>query len=132
MAKDLIMAENNISLPAPELNGSGKNFSLKGTPLPQDDISPGAAGNLAPTPAPSNFASGTISPGVVADGAASAPNVPVQPQTLQEKKIYVGGLRNDIEIFPGETDQQGAPTWIIFDPVADTYFRVSEKYYRII
>lgn len=127
------MAENNISLPAPELHGDGKNFSLKGNPLPQDDISPG--GTTKPAAGEVISGSDTHSGGnsvSVNSPADSAQGAPIPQPALQEKKIYVGGLRTDIEIFPGETDQQGAPTWIIFDPVADTYFRVSEKYYRII
>lgn len=41
-------------------------------------------------------------------------------------------LRNDLELFPGERDIHGLKTWIIFDPVADAYFRISNRDYIII
>lgn len=50
---------------------------------------------------------------------------PPKPQVL-------GELRRDLEIFRGGHDDTGAKTWILFDPVGDTYFRISEADYRII
>ena len=43
-----------------------------------------------------------------------------------------GELRRDLELFPGEADESGKESWIIFDPVADRYFRISEKEHNII
>jgi putative peptide zinc metalloprotease protein len=53
-------------------------------------------------------------------------------QSSQQQKIYTGELRKDLRIFPGAKDYSGNKTWVIFDPVADRYFRVSEKEHSII
>lgn len=57
----------------------------------------------------------------------------MQPQNQQEKKkSYTGVLRSDVQIFPGETDAHGIPTWLLFDPVSDKYFRVPDHTFKII
>jgi putative peptide zinc metalloprotease protein len=57
----------------------------------------------------------------------------MQPQPENnEKKIYLGVLRSDIEVLPGEQDSDGMPSWLIFDPVSDKYYRIPEETYRII
>ena len=33
-------------------------------------------------------------------------------------------LRNDIELHPSYNDQHGAPTWILFDPARNAFFRI--------
>ncbi|MFA7231598.1 MAG: site-2 protease family protein [Victivallaceae bacterium] len=54
------------------------------------------------------------------------------PNPAEPPKIYVGRLRRDIELFRGEYDSEGNPTWVIFDPVSDSYFRISDEDYRIV
>lgn len=51
---------------------------------------------------------------------------------LKTEKKHTGILRKDLELFPGEMDEKGQNTWLIFDPVADKYFKISEKEYHII
>lgn len=34
------------------------------------------------------------------------------------------GLRPDLQIFPGPADPDGGPTWSIFDPIRNAYFRI--------
>ena len=41
-------------------------------------------------------------------------------------------LRRDLQLLPGEADSSGDPTWLLFDPVADRYFRISGKSHAII
>ncbi len=50
----------------------------------------------------------------------------------EKPRLFTGTLRQDIELFPGERSSDGDPTWVIFDPVADTYFRISDENYRIV
>jgi len=50
----------------------------------------------------------------------------------QKKQIFSGELRKDLHIFQGIKDVKGNNTWVIFDPVADKYFRISEKEYIIV
>ncbi len=50
----------------------------------------------------------------------------------KQQKIYIGELRKDLKIFPGNKNDFGEKTWVIFDPAADKYFRISEKEYSII
>jgi putative peptide zinc metalloprotease protein len=50
----------------------------------------------------------------------------------KQQAYLTGKLRNDIEIFPGELDSGGAPTWLIFDPVADSYYRLTDEDFRMI
>ncbi|MDD5728003.1 MAG: HlyD family efflux transporter periplasmic adaptor subunit [Victivallales bacterium] len=47
-------------------------------------------------------------------------------------KHYTGHLRSDLELFRGEPDIKGNPTWVIFDPVADSYFKIDDAGYRMI
>lgn len=70
---------------------------------------------------------------------STPPVVNEQPPALQEKlqgqeqqKYYIGRLRSDIELFRGEPDVDGEPTWVIFDPVADSYFKISEAKYQML
>ena len=53
-------------------------------------------------------------------------------ENTQPRQIYTGELRKDLRIFPGDKNNSGEKTWIIFDPVADKYFRISEKEHIII
>jgi putative peptide zinc metalloprotease protein len=57
-------------------------------------------------------------------------NIPDNP--APEKKYFTGTLRTDLELFGGEPDTDGGTTWIVFDPVSDKYFRLSEEDYQII
>lgn len=41
-------------------------------------------------------------------------------------------LRRDLQLLPGEADALGDQTWLLFDPVADRYFRISGKSHAII
>ena len=49
-----------------------------------------------------------------------------------ERKMYTGSLRTDLELFRGEPEPDGSATWIVFDPVSDKYYRLSEEYHQII
>lgn len=49
-----------------------------------------------------------------------------------ERKYYTGTLRADLELFRGEPETDGSATWIVFDPVSDKYFRLSEEDHQII
>ena len=49
-----------------------------------------------------------------------------------ERKYYTGTLRTDLELFRGEPETDGSATWIVFDPVSDKYFRLSEEDHQII
>jgi putative peptide zinc metalloprotease protein len=49
-----------------------------------------------------------------------------------ERKYFTGTLRADLELFRGEPEADGSATWIVFDPVSDKYFRLSEEDHRII
>jgi putative peptide zinc metalloprotease protein len=53
-------------------------------------------------------------------------------QSSQQQKIYTGELRKDLRMFPGAKDNSENKTWVIFDPVADKYFRISEKEHSIV
>ncbi|MDD5697261.1 MAG: HlyD family efflux transporter periplasmic adaptor subunit [Victivallaceae bacterium] len=48
------------------------------------------------------------------------------------RKYYVGRLRNDLKLFQGELNASGELTWVIFDPVADAYFKISNADYQMI
>ncbi|WP_176012417.1 HlyD family efflux transporter periplasmic adaptor subunit [Victivallis sp. Marseille-Q1083] len=50
----------------------------------------------------------------------------------EPQQPHVGELRYDLELLPGEADGNGMPSYLIFDPVADTYFRLTESNYQII
>ena len=57
----------------------------------------------------------------------------MQPQPENnETKTALGVLRSDIEMLPGELDADGMPSWLIFDPVSDKYYRVPEDTFRIL
>ncbi len=63
-------------------------------------------------------------------------SIPPSPQQQspgqKEQKYYIGRLRSDIELFRGEPDIDNNPTWVIFDPVADSYFKISEAKYQML
>jgi len=78
---------------------------------------------------------GTITPQngnePVISGTPGAP-VPKQQAQGQEQKHYIGRLRSDLELFRGEANLKGDPTWVIFDPVADSYFKISDANYHMV
>ncbi|MFA6102867.1 MAG: site-2 protease family protein [Victivallaceae bacterium] len=49
-----------------------------------------------------------------------------------EKKFFTGTLRTDLDLFRGEPETDGSATWIVFDPVSDKYYRLSEEDHQII
>ncbi len=57
-------------------------------------------------------------------------NMPESPTT--EQKFFTGTLRADLELFRGEPETDGRATWIVFDPVSDKYFRLSEEDYQLV
>jgi putative peptide zinc metalloprotease protein len=80
---------------------------------------------------------GTISPSTdneaVISGSPATPSPKQQaPQEQQQQKYYIGRLRNDLELFRGEPNIHGEPTWVIFDPVADAYFKINDANYHMI
>ncbi|MDM8540474.1 HlyD family efflux transporter periplasmic adaptor subunit [Desulfococcaceae bacterium HSG9] len=48
------------------------------------------------------------------------------------EKIDTGQLRRDIQVLSGSADDQGEPTWMLFDPVADKYYKMGLTDYAII
>ncbi len=71
----------------------------------------------AATPAANN------SPVVNGSSGADAP---------AQQKYYIGRLRSDLGLFQGERSISGEPTWVIFDPVADAYFKINDANYQMI
>ena len=53
-------------------------------------------------------------------------------QAQEQQKYYIGRLRSDIELFRGQGNIKGEPTWVIFDPVADSYFKISDANYQML
>jgi putative peptide zinc metalloprotease protein len=49
-----------------------------------------------------------------------------------KNQISTGELRKDLKLFKGTTDAHGFESWVIFDPVSDRYYRISEHKHRII
>lgn len=43
---------------------------------------------------------------------------------ISGRDAHLPGLRPDLQIFPGPADPDGGPTWSIFDPVRNAYFRI--------
>jgi putative peptide zinc metalloprotease protein len=67
--------------------------------------------------------------------SGNTPNPPANHNGGQKPappKYYIGHLRSDLELFQGEPNIKGNPTWVIFDPVADAYFKISDKNYHMI
>jgi putative peptide zinc metalloprotease protein len=58
--------------------------------------------------------------------------LPAQQPQKEEQKYYIGRLRSDLELFPGEPDISGNRTWVIFDPVADAYFKIGDESYQML
>ena len=52
--------------------------------------------------------------------------------TSASDKRLTGILRDDLQLFKGAQDEKGKDSWIIFDPVTDRYFRISDASYQII
>ena len=36
-------------------------------------------------------------------------------------------LRDDLKLFDGPADRDGAPTWTVYDPVRNRYFRIGRR-----
>ena len=53
-------------------------------------------------------------------------------ENSQKQPILTGTFRKDLNIFSGNSDHSGNNTWVIFDPVADMYFRIPKKEYNVI
>ncbi len=53
-------------------------------------------------------------------------------QSTSKNKIDTGQLRADIQVLSGTTDAKGEPTWMLFDPVADKYYKMALTDYAII
>ena len=65
-------------------------------------------------------------------GTAEPPaNQQAAPQQ-EKQKYYIGRLRVDLELFSGQPNIDGDPTWVIFDPVADAYYKISNENYQMI
>ena len=76
--------------------------------------------------------SGTISPKdneAVISGTSGAVAPKAKPE---QQKYYIGRLRSDLELFRGQANIHGEPTWVIFDPVGDTYFKISDANYHMV
>ncbi len=63
-------------------------------------------------------------------GATPTPGAGPGPKPQPQQRL--GELRPDLELFRGDRNEFGEATWVIFDPVADTYFRITDEDYRII
>jgi len=57
---------------------------------------------------------------------------PGQGAGQEKEKLFTGQLRRDIQLFTGQPDENGMPTWVLFDPVTDKYFRISEREHLMI
>ena len=68
----------------------------------------------------------------VIDGTQAPPAQKQHTQVPKQQKYYIGRLRSDIELFRGQANINGDPTWVIFDPVADSYFKISDANYRML
>ena len=68
-----------------------------------------------------NGAPGTVAPEAVAPEAKA-----------EQPKYYIGTLRSDLELFRGQANIKGDPTWVIFDPVADAYYKISDANYHMV
>jgi putative peptide zinc metalloprotease protein len=97
---------------------SGSNSTVNSGPV-ISGTTPSASGNDVVI----NGSSGEVGPAAPA-GA--------QGQQQAPQKYYIGRLRNDLELFQGENNVEGLPTWVIFDPVADAYFKISDSNYHMI
>jgi putative peptide zinc metalloprotease protein len=60
------------------------------------------------------------------------PDTPPPNLPPPERKMYTGALRTDLELFRGEPEPDGRATWIVFDPVSDKYYHLSEEDHLII
>jgi len=40
------------------------------------------------------------------------------------QNINIPALRQDLKIYPGNYDFDGAPTWMVYDPLSDNYFKI--------
>lgn len=50
----------------------------------------------------------------------------------EQRKVYTGTPRRDLQFYRGPLDHAGNPTWSLYDPVSDIYYRLSEENYHII
>jgi putative peptide zinc metalloprotease protein len=102
--------------------------ALKGEKYINGTISPSASNE----PVISGSSPGINNNSPVISGTPEVP-VPKQQTPGQEpQKYYIGRLRSDIELFRGEASIDGNPTWVIFDPVADSYFKISDSNYQML
>ncbi len=50
----------------------------------------------------------------------------------EQRKVYTGTPRRDLQFYRGPLDHTGNPTWSLYDPVSDIYYRLNEDNYHII
>ncbi len=53
-------------------------------------------------------------------------------EAAEQKKIYTGTPRRDLRIFRGPLDHTGTPTWSLYDPISDIYYRLNDDNYHIL
>lgn len=53
-------------------------------------------------------------------------------EATEQRKIYTGTPRRDLRIFRGPLDHSGSPTWSLYDPISDIYYRLSDDNYHIL
>jgi putative peptide zinc metalloprotease protein len=53
-------------------------------------------------------------------------------QAPEQRKVYTGTPRRDLQFYRGPLDHAGIPTWSLYDPVSDIYYRLSEENYHVI
>ncbi len=53
-------------------------------------------------------------------------------EAKEQRKVYTGAPRRDLQFFRGPLDHAGNPTWSLYDPISDIYYRLSEDNYHII
>lgn len=50
----------------------------------------------------------------------------IKNEKMKNPGVFTGELRSDISIIEGGPDENGHPTWVLFDPVSDRYYRIGE------
>jgi len=104
--------------------------SINGTvsPVNNETVISGDALESNKSPVISGDVTGSNKNPVISGAAKTPAQVPKQAK----QKNYIGRLRSDLELFKGQPNIKGEPTWVIFDPVADAYYKVSDENYHMI
>lgn len=53
-------------------------------------------------------------------------------QSVSEPETPLPGMREDLEVFPGWPQHNGAPSWVLFDPLRNKYFRLGHDAFELL